>query len=270
MHSARFGLVLSFLLLNVSVWGQQTQPGTPPPPAPQDSQAVSVLNQALAVAGGISAIRAIQDYTESGNITYPSQQNLQGTVTVLGMNGTEFRMDANLPAGTRTWAVDNGVITTKTETGTVWSMAPKSPVPNSDAFPYQTPLFPGSIAFPFRQLATVVGNPVYRLSYKGVLEIDGHSIHKIEFQRVSSGGFELSARTRDIFIDSTNFQVVMVSDTVSKGVPHEIHYADYRPIGGSLMPFSITDVVAGQQNWEIQLSQVTFNTGLQETSFAIQ
>jgi hypothetical protein len=277
MRFGRFGLLI-FLLMGLSVWTQQpasSQQATAPPPAPQDPQAVSVLNQALAVAGGTSAIRAIQDYTGSGNITYPSEQNAQGTVTVLGLNGTEFRMDANLPAGTRSWGVADGVITSKNELGAIWSMAPKGPIPSSDAFPFQTPLFPGSIAFPFRQLATVVGNPRYSLSYKGVFEVDGHSVHDIQFQRgfsadIPSGGFETAGGTRDIFIDTTNFQVVKVSDTLPKGVPQEIHYSDYRPVGVTLMPFSITDEIQGQQAWIIQLNQISLNAGLQPTSFVIQ
>jgi hypothetical protein len=173
-------------------------------------------------------------------------------------------MDATLPAGTRSWAVDDGVVTTKTATGAILSMTPKDPVPSSDAYPFQTPLFPGSIAFPCRQLATVVGNPGYALVYKGVSTVDGHSVHQIEFQR------GLSARTRDIFIDTANFQIVKVSEMLPKGEPHAMHYSDYRPVGGVLMPFSITEESGGRQIWTIQLNQISFNTGLQAASFAIQ
>jgi hypothetical protein len=277
MRSALFGLLI-FVLLGASGWAQQptsSPQATAPTPAPQDSQAVSVLNQALTVAGGTSAIRAIQDYTATGNISYPSQQDAQGTVTVLGMNGTEFRMDANLPAGTRTWAVAGGVITTKNEKGTIWSMAPKGPVPSSDAFPYQTPLFPASIAFPTRQLAALVGNPSYSLSYKGVSQVDGHSVHDIQFQRGSSavantGSFTLPPRTRDIFIDTGTFQIIKVSDTLPKGIPHELHYSNYQAATGILMPFSISEDIGGQQSWTVQFNQFTFNTSLQEASFTIQ
>jgi hypothetical protein len=255
------------LLLNISVWSQQTQQATTPTPAPKDPQAVSVVNQALAVAGGTPAIRAIQDYTGSGNITYNSEQDGTGTVMVLGLAGTEFRMDANLPAGARSFAVSGGVISTKDEKGTIWSMMPKNPVSSSDVYPFQTPLFPSSIAFPTRQLTAVVNNPIYSLSYKGIAQADGHSAYDIETQRVLSG---VAERTRDIFIDSTSFQVVKVSETLPKGVPHSIHYSDFRPVGGILMPYTISEEVAGQQIWTIQLNQINFNTGLQVASFTIQ
>jgi hypothetical protein len=275
MSSARLGLPFFLLFLNISLWGQQTQQATAAPPAPQDPQALNALSQALTVAGGTSAIRAIQDYTATGTITYSSDQNAQGPVTVQGLGGTEFRLDANLPAGARSWAVHEGFVTTKSEEGTIWSMGTTGPVPSSDAFPFQTPLFPGSIAFPFRQLSSVVGNPGYSLSYKGVIVIDGHWVHEIKFQRgsseaASSGGFVVPSRTREIFIDTASFQIVKVSDALPKGVPHAMHYSDYRSVGGILMPFSITEEVAGQQTWAIQLNQINFNTGLQEASFAIQ
>jgi hypothetical protein len=271
MRFSRSGVLLCLLLLNISVSGQQTQQATTPT---QDPQAVSVLNQALTVAGGAPAILAIQDYMGSGSITYP-EQDAQGTVTVLGLRGTEFRMDANLPAGMRSWAVDDGVITSKSEAGTIWSMALKEAVPSSDAFPFQTPLFPASIAFPDRQLAAVVGNPSYELTYKGVVQIDGHTVYDIQLRRSSSQSASgstsvLPPRSKDIFVDTTSFQVVKVSDTLPKGVQHELHYSDYRPVVGVLMPFSITEDVAGQEGWTVQLSQIIFNTGLQEASFVIQ
>jgi hypothetical protein len=85
MRFTRFSLLLCFLILNVSVRSQQTQPLSTPPPAPKDPQAVSVLNQALTVAGGAAAIRAIADYTATGNITYHWNPEVQGVVTVRGL-----------------------------------------------------------------------------------------------------------------------------------------------------------------------------------------
>jgi hypothetical protein len=44
-------------------------------------------------------------------------------------------------------------------------------------------------------------------------------------------------------------------------------FSDYRAINGILVPFSITERVAGQTTWTIQLSQIAFNTGLGDTDF---
>lgn len=243
---------------------------TAPKPT-QDSQAVSVLTQALNSAGGSSAYRSISDYTATGNIAYHSGE--QGTVTVRGFSGEDVRIDASLPAGTRSWAVYQGMVSTKAEDGAVSSMtAPTSAVSSSDAFPYQTPRFPGSLFFPFRQLGTVLGNPAsFTISYKGVTQIDGHSVHDIQFQRgLPASTTFVSAHSRELFIDTSTLQIVMMRETLPKGVLHEVHYSDYQTTNGVLMPFVIAEDMGGQPTWSIELNQVSFNTGLQESSLAIQ
>src|SRR5258708_3969672 len=123
MHSARFGVLVSILLLNVPVWARQAQtPTTPSPdqtattptPALKDPQAVSVVTQALAAAGGIPAITAITDYTATGNASYflDAARSTQATVTVRGKGLGQFRIDTNLPSGTRSEST-NGFTTIK-------------------------------------------------------------------------------------------------------------------------------------------------------------
>jgi hypothetical protein len=55
-----------------------------------------------------------------------------------------------------------------------------------------------------------------------------------------------------------------------RGLVHEVHYSNYQTVGGVLMPFSITEDLTGQATWTIQLSQIKFNVGLQESAFALQ
>jgi hypothetical protein len=97
MRYARFGLFCALLSI-VPAWSkqplpQQTQTATPTP-ATKDPQAVSILNQALSVAGGMPAISAIADYTATGNMTYYSSQDVQETVTLRGLGLGQFRMGA--------------------------------------------------------------------------------------------------------------------------------------------------------------------------------
>src|ERR1700722_10393635 len=83
--------------------------GTTAPP--QDPQAVAILNQVVTANGGTQAIGAVTDYTATGNITFTATQQIQGTVTIQGLIiGSEFRIDAILPAGTRSWVVDQGIV----------------------------------------------------------------------------------------------------------------------------------------------------------------
>jgi hypothetical protein len=242
-------------------------------PAPQDPQAVSVLNQALAVGGGLTAIKAIADYTGSGNITYHWNPDVQGTVTIKGLGSIAIRLDATLPSGVRSWAIHDGQTAMKQENGAISQLAATNPnVPSSDAFPYQTPLFPSSIAFPYHQLTTVLANPSFGISYKGIVQVDGHSVHDIQVQRVAAGGVDPMSKyhAREFFIDTSTFQIVMTQDLVPKNVIHQIHYSNYTAVSGVLVPFAIAEELGGQATWTIQLSQMTFNPGLQDSDFVLQ
>ena len=77
-------------------------------PTPQDPQAISLLNQTLAVRGRVTAIKGVTDYAASGTSTYHEPQDIQTSVTVQGLGLDEFRLVANLPAGRRSWAIQNG------------------------------------------------------------------------------------------------------------------------------------------------------------------
>lgn len=241
------------------------------PPAPQDAQAVSILNQALSLAGGSQAHRAVADYTGSGNITYHDNPDVQGPVSIKGLNSIAVRIDATLPRGVRSWAIHDGVGAVKHENGTL-SVAHNNPnAPNSDAFPYQTPLFPSSIAFPFRQLTSVLASPIFSITYKGTAQIDGHSVHDIEVQRVSAGRDPMKAyHTREFFVDTTTFQIVMTQDLVPKNTVRQIHYSDYTVVSGVLAAFTITENIGGRPTWTVQLTQMQFNLGLQDSDFQLQ
>lgn len=265
-------LPILFITVCIPVRAQQAQ-ATTTTAAPQDAQAVSVLNQAVSVAGGAQALKAVTDYTGTGNITYQSNSGLQGTVTVEGLGSIDVRVDATIPTGVRSWAIADGITTLKNENGTISKPSAINPkVPSSDAFPYQTPLFPSSLAFPYRQLANILSNPNFSISYKGVVQVDGHSVHDIQAERVGAGKVDPMSKyhARELFIDSSTFQIVMTQDTVPKNVIHQIHYSNYTAVSGVLVPFAIAEELAGQRTWTIQLSQITFNSGLQDSAFVLQ
>jgi len=50
---------------------------------------------------------------------------------------------------------------------------------------------------------------------------------------------------------------------------HEISFSDHRLASGLLVPFAISEKIAGQQTWTIQLSQITFNAGLSDPDFQL-
>jgi hypothetical protein len=263
MHcSARFALLLSILLLSISVWGQQTQPGTAPPPAPKDPQAVTLLNQALAVAGETTSIAALTDYTAKGNITYNWNPQAQGSVTVQALGLNQYRVDASLPKGVRSSAVTNGQMTMKFEDGSV------------QLIHTQIAMNLSGLVVPYLELSIGLNSPAFSLSNKGLVEVNGHSAYDIQVQLVGSGLNRprnlADFYVRDYFVDATTFHVLMTQDLAPKHVIRQLQYSDFTPVNGVLVPFSITEMTGSQQTWTMQLSQITFNSGLQDSAFALQ
>ena len=243
----------------------------------KDPQAVNVLQQTLAAAGGATAIGAIKDYTGSGTLVFHQSENevVQGTVTVSGRWLDQFRIDETMPSGVRSLAFNQGNITRKREDGTVSHFPPQGRVPSSDAFPWQAPMFADSIAFPYLQLITALSSPQFTLISKGQIAIAGKSAYDIQIQQVPPsspdlGGFFAQYHAIDFFIDPATFQILMTQDMLPKNAIHQMWYSNYTPVSGVLAPFAISELMGGQKVRDIQLSQITFNSGLQDSSFTLQ
>jgi hypothetical protein len=133
-------------------------------------------------------------------------------------------------------------------------------------------MFPGGLALPYQQLAVALNSPQFKISKRGIVQVNGRAVYDIQVQRVVPvlAGPVSEFRIKDFFIDVSTSQVVMTRDLVPKHSVHDIRYADYRPTNGVLFPFSIREEVAGQKTWEIQLNSATFNAGLQDSAFVLQ
>jgi hypothetical protein len=258
-------LALSFLLVLFSARQSATQQI---PAVQRDQQALTVLSQVLKAAGGQAALAAIQDITGSGTITYYwAGEEVQGTVTVKGRGTGQFRLDATLTTGVRSWAVSNGTGFTKETDGTVSQI----PHPNTINF--------GNLTFPLYFMSTIIGDASTSVTYVALEAKNGVQVHHLRTQRVfpsktDPGGILSKLTTRDFFIDSSSFQVVATQDMVHPenastiDYPREMQFSDYRTVNGVLVPFSITEVATGQHTYSIQLNQVTFNSGFQDLDFA--
>jgi hypothetical protein len=262
MRSTRYASILYFFLCAVPIWAQQAQPITAPPAATKDSQAVSILNQVLSVAGGASAINAIKDYTATGNVTHGTSDNIQGTVTVRGRGLDNLRTDMNLPTGMRSEAIGDGRITAKTAEGGVTQIH------------IQAPMSPSRLVLPYLLLVPALNSPNFKLSYKGIVNVDGRSAHDVELQRIPPGLGDATGRIREystieLFIDPSTSQLLMMQDVVLKHRVRQVRYSNYALTTGVLVPFSISEQQDGQPTWQLHLSQITFNAGLQDSDFQL-
>jgi hypothetical protein len=276
MRFARFGLLI-FLLLGMSVWTPQpasSRQATTPTPAPQDPQAVSALNQALAATGGAAAIKAIADYTATGNVTYHWNPEEQGSLTVQALRLIDIRFDSNLPSGLHSESIHDGQTSTKNPDGYVRRYPPSHPISSDEAFPYQAALFPGTLLLPQSMLAFVTSNPRFKISYSGIVQVDGIPVHDIRIQLILPNAAQADVmaeyHTIDFFIDPSTNLVTMTQDSIPIHVIHQVRYSNYARVSGVAVPFSISETVAGQHTRDIQLSQISFNSGLQDAAFDLQ
>lgn len=236
---------------------------------PRDPQAVTLLQQAVAAMGGSNAIGGVQDFTGSGSITYYwAGTEVSGPVTLRGKSGQEFRLDANVPQGTRSWAVSGGEGSLQEPTGQ------KSSIPFSNSWNL------ANLNAPCLALVAALNDPSFSIVIAGQPVIGGKQLYDLRLQKSFGATDDPSGSLskwsqRDYLIDPATLTVVAAQDTqYSNDSPrhsfrHQIAFSDYRAVNGALFPFSITETIEGQQTWAIQLSSITLNSGLTDSTFQL-
>jgi hypothetical protein len=226
----------------------------------RDAQAVTLLTQALDAAGGVAAIGRIRDYIGTGDITYYwARKAFHGSVTLKSLGFHQFRVDANLADGVHSNVINGRNSFHKTPDGIT------SALPSKNAFKIASGMFPA-----FQLLAAVQDKSV-GASY-------GQQAYEISVQKGFPADRDLlavrsKATKAHIYIDPNDLMIREIRDTVyakdeSTGEgSHEMRFSDYHVIDGVMVPFSITEFIAGQHTMTIQLKQVVFNTGLTQSDF---
>jgi hypothetical protein len=260
-------LVLSFTLI-ASFSPQLSSQQTASPSVQRDAQALAVLAQVMNAAGGVAALSAIHDFTGSGTIVYNwANQDVHGAVVVRGRGTTQFRLDASLPDGVRTWIVNDQSGSIRETNG------------HTHEIPFHNAMNFGSLSFPYAALVAVLNDPSATIRYLGSATNNGRSVHQIRVQPISldiePSGLLHKLSTKDYFIDANTFQILSTLDMVHPDrdfydeYPHEVTFSDYRRVNGIPVPFSVEERVAGQHAWTMQLSSVNLNPGLSDQDFQL-
>jgi hypothetical protein len=255
-------------LLRPPLHAQQSAPAQIAPTAPQrDPQAVAILGQALGLSGGAAAFGQVKDFTATGNITYFwAGEQVTGAVTLRGRGVDQFRLDASLPQGTRSWTVSDGQGSISEPTG------------RTSLIPPSNGLNLGALTLPFLGVFTALTDPTVSISPAAQVTLAGKPAYDVRVQRTftqkDDPTGELSKwSAKDYLIDVSTLTLVGTRDTAfpndapKQGFVHEIIFSDYRTTNGMLVPFSITEKIASQHTWVIQLSAINFNTGLTDANF---
>ena len=234
----------------------------------KDPQAVTLINSCLSASGGSQAVAGVQDFMASGTATFNWDSQTQATAALKSRgSANQFRFDATLSNGTRSWAVSNG-------TGLL-SDIDQTRTP----FTYQTAYGLRSLSWPVVDFTGALSDPAATISYVGLVSSDQGQAYQIHIQETYAAGTDpagtlSSASARDYFIDPSSFLLVEIKNTQSYGSPPQnygesILFSSYTNVNGLMIPFSVTELVSGQRTWVVQLTSVSLNVGLTDADFQL-
>jgi len=268
-------LVLVVLVAScVSLQGQEG-----PNPPRRDPLLLNVLTRVVNVAGGVQALAAVHNLTESGEITFYWAKDVKGPVSIRGLGGNHFRMEADLPQGKRIWLVNDG------------NGSRKEGDKKAVVLPYANATNLGNLTFPIGHVVAALSDLKTEVSLVGIEEQEGRSIYHLRLKgRLGLVGPKTSAGwfIKDVLVDALTFDILAVKDfpyhhrlrpnapnkqktsdrqNVSGDAPREIAFADFRMVNGVKVPFSIKTKLEGHSTFSISLKEVTFNTNLNDGDF---
>lgn len=262
----RLTLIVSFLLVCVvSAAAQSSNIITNTGPQ-RDPSATTFLTQAVTAAGGSSAISAIQDFTAQGTITHNWGDNPeQGQLAVKSRGLSQFRIDSSLPEGTWSWVVNNNSGQLTFPDGTLTSI------------PYHNTPNVGSLTLPICRVNSALSDLRTSVIDLGTVKFGTGQARQIRIQqtfRSDSAGWRSKLTQRDYFFDPASFSLLEVRDTVhpqndavNGQLKHTVNFGNYKTVNGVAVPFSVSETIAGQHTWTLQLSSIAFNTGLSDSDF---
>lgn len=233
----------------------------------RNSTALTFLSQVVSAAGGTSALSAVQDFTAQGLITHFWNDNPeQGQVTIKSRGFGQFRLDSNVPEGTWSYIVNNGVGEIHASDGRVSKIA------------YHNNFNSGSLTWPITKLVTAMIDPSTSVIDLGMVRLGNATGRHLRIQQVFRSGDSSNRRSnlsrRDYIFDPSAFVLLRVQDELHPdndafhgALVHTLDFGNYRVVNGISVPFSIRESISGQHTWNIQLSSVAFNTGLGDSDF---
>jgi hypothetical protein len=219
----------------------------------RDSDAIEVLARTLAAAGGLQAVSAVRDLTESGEITFHWGEGHKGPVTLQGLTGNHFRMEADLPEGKRIWVVKSGVGSLKEPKGRVHAISGDNAI-NLE-----------NLTFPIAHIVAALTDSTANVLLVGIEKQADRSVYRLRVKG-HLGLTEIGKSPgllveKDLLIDALTFSIVSVGDrpfrTYDAGhkpsdkPSREINFGDFRAVRGIQVPFSITTKLMGQETLTI-------------------
>jgi hypothetical protein len=260
-HMARWSFGVPLILLLVSVASAQNPPQN-------DPQALNLVAQSIAALTGGTVIT---DATLSGTAVWtvaPSSENANATLLAKGTG--ESRFDMALSEGQRSEIRNDG--SPSNALGEVLA---------SDGsilqWGFQDTLINAVWFFPQLSVLGVTGDPNLIFSYIGQESRNGAPVQHIQSYRYSSTNTASVQQwsTMDMYLDATSllpvaFAFNIYSTDGSQVIQAEVDFSNYQVVSGVQVPFRIQRHVAGNLGLDFSVTGAQFNSGLQDSLFAIQ
>ncbi len=267
MPTQSFPLIVTFLSICLLAPGQEEPASTDA--AASQSAGLSALARAIEASGVADPIRPVYDFTATGTIIYFwAGEEVSGPATVRGRTGGQFRLDAVLPNGTRSFSVSRGI-------GSI-----REPGSEVKLFPFHITLNLGVEAFPYLDLTTAVNDPQTGVVDQGLVDHPGGQAQQVRVRHVFSqaedpDGTLTTLSTKDYFVDPVSglllktLSMAHPMETLTEEHPREVEFENYSIFSGVKIPTLVREKIIGQTTWELRISEVTFNTGLTDLDFVI-
>jgi len=231
---------------------------------------VDILNQSLSASGAVNPQNPVQSFTATGTITFFwAGDQVQAPATIRAQGSGQFRLDASLPAGTRSVVISHNSGARKDADGKL------TQIPAHNTFSM------GGSSFPYLSIAAALADPTVTVSYVGLVQSGTQQLQQIRItkslpQDQDPQGIVAKLSPTDYFVDSQTNLVVKTTDvthpiqTLTESYPREIDFENYSPMSGVAVPTLVREKIAGQTIWEFSLSGITFNTSLTDSDFSVQ
>jgi len=234
------------------------------PPPQRDPQAVAILQQTFTAMGG----HVPADSVATGSIELvEGSKTERGTIRILTRGLDQSAEHIQTPGGYQAVIYSriqaNALLGAEVKVFTL-ELASSSQSPN----------------FPLLVLAAAVNNPDSAFQYVGIEAVGTARAHHIRFWNTFSSTPKLAHlaafSAKNIWIDiSSGLPIKLAYDRRAGGgaeprIPMEVHYSDYRNVGGVLYPFLLETSCNGTPWTTTRISSVNLNTGLSEAAFSVQ
>lgn len=256
---------IAFALLASSAIPQQIYSQQPPATS---LSATTTLQRSL---GTLAPNLALTDVTLSGSVRRIAGSDEQsGTATLKALSSGAARADLSLSSGTMSEIFD---MSSGELTG-AWS----GPDRALHTTPYHNLLSEPAWFFPTFAISRRLSTGYFVTDVGPVTDTGGTVQHISVYQNPPVQSFAgripfAHLSQIDFFIDSSTLLPVAISFNIHPDndalldIPVEIRFSDYRSVSGAQVPFHIQKFINGSLLLDIQIQNVTTNSGLSAASF---